>query len=43
MIVPYGCFNLMINGRKYFLYRQDPKTEKVAVIESVDLIFSRIL
>lgn len=32
MIVPYGCFNLMINGRKYFLYRQDPKTEKVAVI-----------
>ena len=30
--VPYGSSDTTINGHKYYLYRQNPRTEKVAVV-----------
>ena len=30
--IPYGSSDLIINGHKYYLYRQNPRTEKVAVV-----------
>ena len=30
--IPYGAYDAIINGHKYYLYRQNPATEKVAVV-----------
>ena len=30
--VPYGSSDITINGHRYYLYRQNPRTEKVAVV-----------
>ena len=32
MPVPYGSSDVVINGHRYFLYRQNPRTEKIAVV-----------
>ncbi|MBR3202234.1 MAG: hypothetical protein IKF60_01465, partial [Solobacterium sp.] len=32
IVIPYGASDVIINGHKYYLYRQNPGTEKVAVV-----------